>query len=122
VGGLIKALLEFTLRKKSERAKQEAENNGLLLASGFVAGESLTAVILAVFVFLSINFTKTPVFDLVTAVSKRADAGWYQSFLSGAGWLMPWLGLVIFGSLSYVLIKIPREKALAVEKVEGRAE
>jgi len=121
-GGLIKALLEFTLRKKSERAKQEAENNGLLLASGFVAGESLTAVLLAVFVFLSVNFTKSPIFDLATEVSKRPAAGWYQSFLSGSGWLMPWLGLIIFGALVYVLIKIPREKALAVDKEQGRAQ
>ena len=122
VGGCIKALLEFILRRKKENAKQAAEQNGLLLASGFVAGESLTAVLLAVFVFLQINFTKSPIFDRAVEVANRPDAGWYQSFLANWGWIMPWLGLLIFGMLVYVLIKIPRDKALAADKENPEAQ
>ena len=115
IGGLIKAALEWKVRKGNEQVKTAAENNGLLLASGFVAGESLTAVLLAVFVFLKINFTKSPVFDMGSEVAARADAGWYSALVAGAGWLMPWLGLIIFISVAWVLISIPGGKAAEAE-------
>jgi len=118
VGGVIKWALNFRIRKLGERGKTAADNTGMLLASGFVAGESLTAVILAVFVFLKINFTTSPVFDLSLEVAERPLAGWYQAYLANAGSLMPWLGLIIFGALVYVLIAIPAAKARRAEKGE----
>ena len=116
VGGLIKKLLEFRLRKKEEKAKQAADNNGLLLASGFVAGESLTAVFLAGLVYLQINFTKSPIYHSTVAVGDRPVSAWYQAYLDSAAWLMPWLGLIIFISLLYVLITIPSRKAREAEQ------
>jgi putative OPT family oligopeptide transporter len=116
VGGLIKQLLKFRLRKKEERAKQAADNNGLLLASGFVAGESLTAVILAGLVYLQINLTKSPIYHSTVEVGNRPAAAWYQAYLDSAAWLMPWLGLIIFISLLYVMIIIPSRKAREAEQ------
>ncbi|MCE5270589.1 oligopeptide transporter, OPT family [bacterium] len=111
VGGAIKWVLDLRLRKRSEKAKTAAENNGLLLASGFVAGESLTAVLLAVFVFLKLNFTTSPMFDWASEVANRPVAAWYESFTGSFGWLMPWLALLIFIPLTWILIRIPAAKA-----------
>ncbi|MBW7997719.1 MAG: oligopeptide transporter, OPT family [Candidatus Glassbacteria bacterium] len=111
VGGLIKQTVEWRNRRRSEAGKTAAENNGLLLASGFVAGESLTAVLLAVFVFLKVNFTKSPVFSWTTDAISRPNAGWYDSLVSNFAWAMPWLGLIIFASIAWLLITIPQRKA-----------
>ncbi len=116
VGGAIKATVDWRVRRKSEQARTAADNNGLLLASGFVAGESLAAVLLAVFVFLKINFTKSPVFDFATDVVNRADAGWYSALIASFDWAMPWLGLVIIVSIAWVLINLPGRKAAEVDK------
>ena len=99
--------------KKSEEAKTAADNNGLLLASGFVAGESLTAVLLAVFVFLKVNFTKSPVFDFATEVANRHRRQLVQrADCNGFSWVMPWLGLIIFVTIAWVLIRTaqPRKR------------
>ena len=111
VGGTIKWLLELRLRKRSEKEKQIADKIGLLLASGFVAGESLTAVGLAVFIFLGLGFTTSPIFDRTVDVFTRPKALWYQSYLESAGGLMPWLGLIVFAALVYILIAVPTAQA-----------
>ena len=110
VGGLLKKFVEFRAHKRSEKEKTLVENNGLLLASGFVAGESLTAVLLAVFVFLKVNFTTAPVFDWAVEVADRPKSGWYQSFADSMGWLMPWLGVIIFVAMAWVLIRVPLQQ------------
>jgi putative OPT family oligopeptide transporter len=60
VGGLIRALFEW--RQKRARLtpseRQGAENKGVLLSSGFIAGESLMAVTLA-FLFMGQDFVPT---------------------------------------------------------------
>jgi uncharacterized oligopeptide transporter (OPT) family protein len=57
VGGLIRAFFEWKQKKAgaTELQRQEAENKGILLSSGFIAGESLMAVALA-FLFLGQDF------------------------------------------------------------------
>jgi putative OPT family oligopeptide transporter len=52
VGGLVKWILNMVLEKKgaTEDEKARAENTGVLVSSGFIAGESLMAVILALLV------------------------------------------------------------------------
>jgi putative OPT family oligopeptide transporter len=52
VGGLVKWIFELSLKKKgaTEEEKARAENTGVLVSSGFIAGESLMAVILALLV------------------------------------------------------------------------
>jgi putative OPT family oligopeptide transporter len=49
VGGVVRWLLESKLerRKESEANRTKARNTGVLLSSGFIAGESLMAVVLA---------------------------------------------------------------------------
>ncbi|MGB5302937.1 MAG: oligopeptide transporter, OPT family [Gemmatimonadota bacterium] len=57
VGGLIKAFFEWRQKKMgaTEGQRKESENKGILLSSGFIAGESLMAVTLA-FLFLGQDF------------------------------------------------------------------
>jgi putative OPT family oligopeptide transporter len=118
VGGTIKFLLDFRIRKKDEAAKQMADKTGLLLASGFVAGESLTAVILAFLISFHLKFTASPMFDWTTDVFDRPVADWYRSYVASAGWLMPWLGLIIFAAVIYVLIAIPAAQARQAAREE----
>jgi hypothetical protein len=49
VGGLAKWLFDLFLKQKkaTDEDRQRAENMGILISSGFIAGESLMAVILA---------------------------------------------------------------------------
>ena len=58
VGGLVKWLFETMLKKKgaTEEERARAENTGVLVSSGFIAGESLMAVILALAVILADRF------------------------------------------------------------------
>jgi putative OPT family oligopeptide transporter len=51
-GGLIKWFLEFRLQRSgaNDKERQRAENTGILISSGFIAGESLMAVTLALLV------------------------------------------------------------------------
>jgi uncharacterized membrane protein len=73
VGGLVKWLFELWLKKKeaTEEEKARAENTGILVSSGFIAGESLMAVVLALVVisadkfpillsFQNLNFLEEP--------------------------------------------------------------
>jgi putative OPT family oligopeptide transporter len=52
VGGLVKWLFNYMLERRdaSEEERARAENTGVLVSSGFIAGESLMAVILAILV------------------------------------------------------------------------
>ncbi len=73
VGGLVKWLFELWLKRKkaTEEERTRAENTGILVSSGFIAGESLMAVVLALVVisadkfpillsFQNLNFLEEP--------------------------------------------------------------
>ena len=92
VGGIVKLFLERNMatKKFSAEQKTKTENTGVLLASGFIAGESLMAVILA-FVVLGLNVSESS-FSLAQLAPFNATA---------------WLGIVIFAILIYVLFKVP---------------
>ncbi|MBD3855536.1 MAG: oligopeptide transporter, OPT family [Acidobacteria bacterium] len=49
VGGVMRAILDWILKKKeaTDDQKQQAENSGILVSSGLIAGQSLMAVVLA---------------------------------------------------------------------------
>jgi putative OPT family oligopeptide transporter len=96
VGGIIKWILEATLKKNnaSDEQKTKAENTGVLLSSGLIAGESLTAVILA----------------FIVAGVSLSEGGFSLSDLSPFN-PTPWLGIIAFIGLFYLLIKIPLNKA-----------
>ncbi len=77
VGGLAKWIFDLALKRKgaTEEEKARAENTGVLVSSGFIAGESLMAVCLALLVigadkfpallsFQSLNFLEEPSYYL----------------------------------------------------------
>jgi putative OPT family oligopeptide transporter len=53
-GGLIRSILDWFLKKKeaSEEERMRAENSGILVSSGLIAGQSLMAVLLAFVVLI----------------------------------------------------------------------
>jgi len=91
LGGIIKYCIEHQMNKKSYTKKQriKTENTGVLLASGFIAGESLMAVIIA-FVVLGLSLSESSF-----SLSQLAPFN------------TPWLGLIIFATVIYILIQIP---------------
>ncbi len=99
VGGLIKHIVERQAEKKSKQPsdKDVVENTGLLLASGLVAGEALTGILLAALVVSNVNL--------------RNIFGLPEGF--GGFW---WLGIVTFLILGYVLIKYPIQRMLNEKK------
>jgi putative OPT family oligopeptide transporter len=97
VGGLVRWLLEAQLarRKASPEEKVRAENMGTLLSSGFIAGESLMAVILA-FLVLGEDF-----FPFLVRLRAAVTPSWEPSFL---------LSLLVYPALVYLLVFLPLKK------------
>jgi len=92
VGGLIKLVLDKVMEKKGmdDEAKDKAAKTGILLSSGFIAGESLMAVLLAFWVMGSstINLPDLPHIS--------------QS---------PLLAFLIFPVMLYLMVYIPLKEA-----------
>ncbi len=95
IGGLIRALVDYFLKKKNltDEQKQRAENTGTLLASGFIAGEAITGIILAGLYVAKVNL---PNFVETTAWGKA---------------LGPWMGLLVFLVVAFALIYYPKKNA-----------
>lgn len=85
-------------RKLSPEGKLKFDENGTLLASGLIAGESIAAIILAAL------FPKGG--SLTHFFTGHAEL----PFLAGRG---GWLSLVAFGIIAYVLIQVPLRKRAA---------
>jgi len=96
VGGLIKHLMDRMGEKRgfTTAQAQAAENRGALIASGFIGGEAIMAVIVALF---TVPFQVKSMLQLVTG-GKTATLGFVQS-------VGPWLGLVVFAGFCYVMVK-----------------
>ncbi|MEE8560688.1 MAG: OPT/YSL family transporter, partial [Gemmatimonadota bacterium] len=94
VGGLIRGMLERRLQRAqaSEEERTRVTNVGVLLSSGFIAGESLMAVLLA---FLLMGGDFLPV---LLRVKASLTPGMAPSFL---------LGLIVFPALVYALVWFP---------------
>jgi len=92
VGGVFRLILQKIMdRRKIEKERQStAINAGLLLSSGFIAGESLMAVLIAFWVI------GTTTLQLPPLVSYAEN---------------PWVALLIFPFLLYLLLKIPLNAA-----------
>ena len=97
VGGIIRWILDGTLkRRKASRAERTtAVNTGVLLSSGFIAGEALMAVLLA---FLVLGF------DLNDAINPLPGL---VEYLPGFLRDNAWLGLAGFVWLFLVLLRVP---------------
>jgi len=96
IGGLLKLAVDKYMAKKhaGEAVKIRVENTGTLVASGFIAGEALTGVLLAGLVLSGVP-------SLTSLIAGVEDFGIAQSALGG------WLSIIIFGVVAYGLIKIP---------------
>jgi hypothetical protein len=97
VGGMLKALADAVMARRSESARQHAEDQGTFIASGLIAGEAIMGILLAaVFLAGSPSFT-----HLLT----KQDA---FTWLEKAG---GWLSLAAFLSIGYTLVRIPTRRA-----------
>jgi putative OPT family oligopeptide transporter len=85
IGGVIKWIADSVMKKRALH-KEKFENTGILLASGLIAGQALMGIIIA-----------------ATVVAGGGSAILPQIIAGGN----PWLALVVFAILAYVLIKIP---------------
>ncbi|MEE9187465.1 MAG: oligopeptide transporter, OPT family, partial [Bacteroidota bacterium] len=96
VGGIIRATLDRAMQKKNASAeeKRRAENTGILLSSGFIAGESLMAVALAV-LFGAISY-----FELDFSLTNF-----------GVDSPSALLGMLVFIGLLYMLVSVPMRVA-----------
>lgn len=101
IGGLVKYILETLAekRKVGTEGKETIENTGLLLASGLVAGEALTGILLAALVVSEINLRE------MLGIAEF-DGFW-------------WLGIIVFAVLAYVLIRSPLKRLREVKVTAG---
>jgi putative OPT family oligopeptide transporter len=97
VGGLIKWLLEKRLDKveATDEERTRAENSGILMSSGFIAGEALMAVALA-FMVLGAD-----IYAPLMAVHEKITGAITPRF---------WLSLIIYPVLIYLLVVVPMKR------------
>ena len=96
-------------RAAGEEQKQKAENTGVLISSGLIAGGALTAVVIA-FIVLGYNLLGTGNEALATSLELKPDE--VPSFLDRARGAIgfeaePWLGLVAFIGVFFALVWLP---------------
>jgi len=101
LGGMLKWLADACARRKSLTAEEKIkfEERGTLLASGFIAGEAMTGILLAV---LFINHVPS-----VTRLFTGRDELTFLAHWGG------WLSLIAFAILAYCLVQLPMRKRSA---------
>ena len=105
IGGLLKAFVDHLLAKREASAagKERAGSAGTLLASGFIAGEALTGVLLAGLVLGFQDTIKN--FSLTQLV---AGQNTFDFVHTAAG---AWTSLLFFAVIAFVLIRFPLKRA-----------
>ncbi len=99
VGGLIRGFADKLAAKRlDEGGKTVFENVGILLASGFIAGEALTGVLFAGMVLVGVP-------ALVEVFFGVSSFHFVETALGG------WMGLAIFAIVGYFLIRVPLKAA-----------
>jgi putative OPT family oligopeptide transporter len=107
VGGIFRAVMDKELQKDGadEEKTLRAENTGVLISSGLIAGGALTAVVIA-FIVLGYNLLGTPppgTEDVPTFLDRaRETIGVSPN---------PWLGLIAFVGVFYLLARVPLKVA-----------
>jgi len=93
IGGIIKWIADGIAKKRGINSELY-EGKGILLASGFIAGEAITGVILASLVLLGIPSISGSLFgeSIVPAIQKSIGG---------------WLSIAVFGIIAYCLIWLP---------------
>lgn len=84
-----------------EKIREKSENFGLLLASGLVAGEALTGILLAAFVSIQENFLN----NLIGNLNANNEVIVAESLVGTL------LYFVVLAFLAYLMIRIPLKKA-----------
>jgi uncharacterized oligopeptide transporter (OPT) family protein len=104
VGGLIKALVEWRVRRRAldGAARERVESTGILVASGLIAGESLTGVLLAGAVLAFADFRS------LTGVLFGVDQFAWVAGPAGA-----WVSLAVLAVLVGALVGVPLRRARA---------
>jgi len=99
VGGVFKWIFDRIVerRKWDQKEKEAGENKGILLASGFIAGEAVTGVFLAALVLLGVP-------SITQAITGREELAIY-------GQAGGWLSLIVFAVVAIALIGLPIRKA-----------
>ncbi len=115
IGGLIKWWLDRRLAKRATAPTDHvaAQNRGILLASGLIAGEAITGVFMAGVVML---FLKLASIDPVgwgylgqsLSLSALVSPGTIQQIYESAG---GWLALGVIALIAWFLIRIPMQAA-----------
>lgn len=96
-GGVIRWLADRLLRGREEEARKRAEEAGTLLASGLVAGEAVTGILLA-----ALFLTGAP--SLTEWISGAAEFGWFAHWGGRLAW-------IAFAAIAAALVGVPLRKA-----------
>ncbi len=98
VGGVLRAILDWFLgrRKADDETKTKAENSGILVASGLIAGQSLMAVLLAFVVLYEQGVMKLP-----------GGQHLLPHFFEDFGFLRLGLGFLVYPLLLLLLVWLP---------------
>ena len=101
VGGLLKSGFEWwaARHEATDEERTKAENTGILLSSGFIAGEALMAVALA-FLVLGGDF-----YPPLIAIHEKMAAS-----LTQMGLPLFWFSLIMYPALAYLLVYLPVKK------------
>jgi putative OPT family oligopeptide transporter len=101
IGGLIKSFVEHRVaaRKATAEQKEQVENTGVLLASGLIAGEALTGVLLAGLVLAIKDFES--ITQLFFGVP---EFGFVETAAGG------WISLAAFAAIAWLLVRLPLAK------------
>jgi len=106
-GGMIKGLFERFGKKRglNPAQKARAENVGILLAAGFIAGEGLTGLLRALWKFLLLNHVLGK--DIPQIFKGPAYFGGIDLY---------WGGLIVLALIAFYLIAVPLRNAGAADE------
>jgi len=104
LGGCVKAWVERRVARRGEdaAAAERVENTGTLVASGLIAGESLTGVLLSAVVLAAPGFV-----SLTQTLFGVEQFAWVGGAAGG------WTSLVAMAAIVWLLVRIPLSKARA---------